>query len=392
MKRIVYLFVFSFFMFPSWAQESTEQLLESIRQNNTTLNALREKARAEKIGNKTGINPSNPEVEFGYLWGSPSTEGNRKDLSITQTFDFPLAYRYKTQLSKGQNQQVDLILAAEERDIVQEARLLCTEFIYRKKMDEQLQQRLKHAEELAIGYESLYEKGEINIIDYNKTKLNLLTVRKAFEVNEVEKKVLSDKLSVLNGGIPVNTQLLGVYSDYMLPADFTAWVSAAEELNPNLKATAQNIALSRKQEQLTRALNLPKLSAGYVSERVPGVTQQGISVGVSIPLWEGRNTVKHQKAQTIAMSVQYDDARLQFQNEVKSNYDKAIKLQGVLNDYNQLLKTSNNEELLEKAFEQGQLSLINYLLELSAYYEAVDQYLETEKEYQLAAAELRQWE
>jgi hypothetical protein len=48
--------------------------------------------------------------------------------------------------------------------------------------------------------------------------------------------------------------------------------------------------------------------------------------------------------------------------------------------------------LLEKAFAKGQLSLINYLLELSAYYEAVDQYLETEKEYQVALSELKQWE
>jgi cobalt-zinc-cadmium efflux system outer membrane protein len=109
-------------------------------------------------------------------------------------------------------------------------------------------------------------------------------------------------------------------------------------------------------------------------------------------LWEGKNTVKHQKAQTIAMQAQHDDARLQFQNEVKSSYEKAFKLQKVLKEYDQLLQTTNNEELLEKAFAKGQLSLINYLLELSAYYEAVDQYLETEKEYQVALSELKQWE
>ncbi|MDD4516842.1 TolC family protein [Massilibacteroides sp.] len=391
MKKTIYMLLLSSLLSPVWAQDEG-QILESIKQNNTTLNALREKASADKIANKTGINPANPEVEFGYLWGSPSEIGNRKDLSIAQTFDFPTAYHYKTQLSKGQNRQVDFLFAAEERAIIQEARLICIELTYRNLFEKQLSKRLKQAEELAEGYETLFSKGEINIIDYNKTKLNLLNTRKAYEVNQVEQKALSDKLQTLNGGMPVNTELLLSYSDYLLPKDFSSWLLLAEERNPNLKATEQDIALSRKQEQLTKALNLPKLSAGYVSERVPGTTQQGVSVGVSIPLWEGKNTVRHQKARTIAMQAQYDDTRLQFQNELKSNYEKAQKLYGVLQEYDQLLKTSSNEELLEKAFKQKQLSLINYLLELSAYYDAVDQYLETEKEYQLIAAELRQWE
>lgn len=392
MKKTVSIFLLLSSFFSVQAQQETDRILESIRQNNTTLNALREKATADKIGNKTGINPENPEVEFGYLWGSPSTEGNRKDLSITQTFDFPLAYRYKSQLSKGQNQQVDLVFDAEERTILQEARLLCVELTYRNLLDKQLTQRLAHAQELAEGYEVLFSKGEINIIDYNKTKLNLLTIRKANEVNIVERNILSDKLKIMNGGLPISAELLFAYPEYLLPSDFISWITVAEEMNPELKAVEQNITLSRKQEQLTRALNLPKLSAGYVSERVPGSTQQGVSVGVSIPLWEGKNTVRHQKAQTIAMQAQHEDARLQFQNEVKSSYEKARKLQNVLQEYDQLLKTSNNEELLKKAFAQGELSLINYLLELSAYYEAIDQFLETERDYQLAAAELRQWE
>ncbi len=392
MKTTVYVFFLFITLFTVRAQQGPDRILESIKQNNTTLNALREKAKAEKIGNKTGLNPENPEVEFGYLWVSPTEEGNRKDLSITQSFDFPLAYRYKNQLSKGKNMQVDLYLESEERSILQDARLLCVELTYRNLMDKQLSQRLADAVTLSESYESLYSQGEINIIDYNKTKLHLLNIRKAHEVNQVERTVLIEKLQNMNGGQPIDLVDLWAYPDYLLPVDFASWMARAEEMNPNLKASEQSISLSRKQEQLTRALNLPKLSAGYVSERVPGSTQQGVSIGVSIPLWEGRNTVKHQKAQTIAIQAQHDDARLQFSNEIKSNYEKAVKLRQVLNDYTELLKTSNNEALLKKAFDQGQLSLINYLLELTAYYEATDQFMETERDYQLAAAALRQWE
>ena len=43
-------------------------VLQQIEQNSTTLNALKEQLEAQKIGNKTGLTPANPEVEFGYLW------------------------------------------------------------------------------------------------------------------------------------------------------------------------------------------------------------------------------------------------------------------------------------------------------------------------------------
>jgi hypothetical protein len=69
-----------------------------------------------------------------------------------------------------------------------------------------------------------------------------------------------------------------------------------------------------------------------------------------------------------------------------------MKLSILLGEYKEALEVTNNRELLKKALDKGQLSLINYLLELSVYYETIDKYLETERDYQLAVAELQQWE
>ncbi len=144
--------------------------------------------------------------------------------------------------------------------------------------------------------------------------------------------------------------------------------------------------------QLTKSLNLPKITAGYITEREAGVFSHGMSVGISIPLWEGRNTVKHQKAQTIAAQMIYSDSKNQFQNTLGSQYEKARKLSALLKEYKQILEVTNNYELLKKALDKGQLSLINYLTELSIYYDTMDKYLETERDYQMAVAELQQWE
>ena len=389
MKPIIYILL-SVLALSAQAQSSFDNVLKEIEMNNTTLKAYREKANADKIGNKTGINMANPEVEFGYLWGSPSGEGNRVDLNVTQSFDFPTAYRYKTQLSDGKNQQVDMIYDQQKVEILQQARLICVELVYQTKMNKILSNRLKQARELSDAYQKSFDQGNIDVLERNKTKLNLLNADKALQINEVDLNLSKSELQRLNGGLDVGE--FNRYSDFTFPLNFIEWFAIVKANNPSLRVAEQEVALSRKQEQLTRALNLPKITAGYASERVSGTTFQGVSVGVSIPLWEGKNTVKHQKAQTVALQMQHEDSELQFRNTLKNQYDKAKKLSLLLKEYEDALSVTSSQDLLKMALDKGQLSLINYLLELSVYYETVDKYLETERDYQLAVAELQQWE
>ncbi|WP_308599763.1 TolC family protein [uncultured Dysgonomonas sp.] len=389
MKPIIYILL-SVLALSAQAQVSFDNVLKEIEMNNTTLKAYREKANADKIGNKTGINMANPEVEFGYLWGSPSGEGNRVDLNVTQSFDFPTAYRYKTQLSDGKNQQVDMIYDQQKVEILQQARLICVELVYQTKMNKILSDRLKQARELSDAYQKSFDQGNIDVLERNKTKLNLLNAEKALQINEVDLNLSKSELQRLNGGLDITE--FNRYSDFTFPLNFIEWFGIVKANNPSLRVAEQEVTLSRKQEQLTRALNLPKITAGYASERVSGTTFQGVSVGVSIPLWEGKNTVKHQKAQTVALQMQHEDSELQFRNTLKNQYDKAKKLSLLLKEYEDALSVTSSQDLLKMALDKGQLSLINYLLELSVYYETVDKYLETERDYQLAVAELQQWE
>ena len=204
-------------------------------------------------------------------------------------------------------------------------------------------------------------------------------------------ELVKSELVRMNGGQPIDVNFKD-YPSYLLSISFDDWFDKVKENNPSVQLSEKEIELSKKQEQLTKALNLPKFSLGYTSERVSGTTFQGVAVGVSIPLWEGRNTVKHQKAQTMALQMQYDDLRIQFRNTLKNQYAKTYKLSVLLKEYQDALNVINNKDLLKTALDKGQLSLINYLLELSAYNETVDKYLETERDYQLGVAELHQWE
>jgi len=61
------------------------------------------------------------------------------------------------------------------------------------------------------------------------------------------------------------------------------------------------------------------------------------------------------------------DARVQSYNRMKTHYEKAKRLQETLADYTKVLESVNSTHLLKKALDAGEISLIEYMMELSLY-------------------------
>jgi len=373
------------------AQITVDSVLSAIEKNNTSLSAMRKSTEAEKFKNQTGIYLQNPEVEFDYLWNNNTEIGNRTDFSIKQSFDFPTAYNYRHKIADSRNLQSDLEYQQQRMGIMYSARMLCADIIYSNAVNEEYGKRLMHAQSLANAFQVMYEKGEVSILEHNKAQLNLLNLKKEAEARNIERTAYIQQLAALNGGIEINF-IEKLYQAGLLPSDFNQWYSNAEKNNPALLWLKQEIEVNQQQEKLNRAMGLPKASAGYMSEKVVGEHFQGISVGVSIPLWENKNTVKYAQAQTLALQSIEVDRKLQFYNQLKIQYEKAASLQQIVNEYRQALQYSNNTELLKKALDQGELSLINYLMELSFTYLAMDNLLKSEYELNKALSLLAQFD
>ena len=183
-----------------FSQNRIEEVLAEIEQNNTTLSAFRKSMDAEKIGNKTGIFPENPEVEFGYLWGNPSAIGNRTDVSISQSFDFPTAYKYRSDISEIKNEQLELDYEKQKKDLLLHSRTICNELIYLNAMFSELQKRKTMADSTLQAYRKKFDIGETNILEYNKARLSSLAAGKELKSVEIQRSALDTELSGLNGG------------------------------------------------------------------------------------------------------------------------------------------------------------------------------------------------
>ncbi|MEL7586307.1 MAG: TolC family protein [Prolixibacteraceae bacterium] len=386
-KILIALIVLAGFHSPSLAQNQTDRTLAEIEKNNTRLSALRKRAEADKLENKTGISLQNPEAAFNYLWGTPSGIGNRTDISITQTFDFPAAYGIKNQISDLKNEQLELEYEKQKKGLLLKARLICVDLIYTNALKKELTQRHTRAERIAGSFKSKFNAGEINILDYNKAQLSLLKLTKEMELLDIERKSLLGELARLNGGTPVDFTD-DVFPQTLLPADFDQWYAVAEQRNPLLNWLKKEVELSRKQVSLHKALSLPKFQAGYMSEKVVGERFQGLTVGMSIPLWETKNTVKYAKANEIAVESAAADSKADLYNELRALHAKAVQLKNSSREYQSQLKEFDNSRLLVKALDKGEISLIDYLVELSVWYESRNRVLELEKEKNRSIAEL----
>lgn len=369
------------------AQSTLEEVLQQVQQNNKTLQALRQSTEATKLENKTGLNPSNPEAEIGYLWGSPGAIGNRTDFSVSQSFDFPTAYHYRNKRAGSLNEQVENEYREQFNLVMLQARLISHELIYLNGLQVHFSERLAHAQKLADAYHRKFETGDVNILERNKADLNLLTAKNKLAGIEADQEAVIEQLQALNGGEPIQL-ITSLWSSADLPADFDSWFNTQVSGMPQLQSMEQSLAASRYQEQLNKALSLPKMSAGYTSERVVGESFSGVSVGLTIPLWENKNTVKQAKMQSLAVENQMADTRLQLYHGLKALYEKAQQLQQSTSEYHQAMETLNNSDLLLTALESGEISVLEYLMELSLYYDTIEMALETERDLQETVARL----
>ena len=387
MKKIILSIIVLFSVLSVSGQDVYTSVLEQIEQNSTTLEALKEQMEAQKLGNKTGINPANPEVEFGYLWGSPSAIGNRKDINIRQTFDFPTVYAQRSRLSDLQNNSAEYQYKSQRMELLLSAKTFCIELVYYNALGKLYERQLDNAKQIAEAYERMKQTGDANQLEYNKAVLNYTNMDNEVKRINLECKRLLSELSRLNGGNPIVFDR-AVYETAVLPADFENWYAQAEAENPALSYLKSQVEIDNRQVKLSRASSLPKFSVGYMGEFVAGQKFQGATIGMSIPLWENKNKVKQAKATVKASERIVEDARMQYYKRLKNLYVQVSGLQNNVRQYNSVFEQNDNGDLLFKAYRNGEISLLNYLLEMEYYFVAYNKRLQAERDLELALAEL----
>lgn len=388
MNRILNTLSFLLISFSVFAQTDLEQFLTEIETNNYSLKSTESSVEAQKLENRTGLNPSDPSIEGGYLWGTPSAIGNRKDLSVTQEIEFPTVYSNQNKLADIRDEQSDLEYSQQRLLVLQNAAQLWVEMVSLNQKQQELMKRLENAQGLADSYNEMLESGQGNIIDRNKAALYLLQVEKELEQLEQDKQQLSLKVTALNGNRPLLVNELD-FMPVQLPENLDQWLAQMETIDPSLQYLGLEIKAGEHSVKVAKGKSMPSISGGYMMENTDAEKFQGVTLGLSIPLWENKNAVKAEQAKTEAVVLQERDYRLQWESELTQIYSEVESAKKLVVSYREQLDIIQQKELLDEALQEGQISLIEYLLELQYNYDAIDQLMEAERQLQKAYARMK---
>ncbi len=384
MKRIISIILTVSVLLPLRAQ-TLDAVLQSIERNNTTLKALRETVEAQKLENKTGITLPDPEIGFGYFWNTP--DGHKVTTSASQSFDLATVFGQRRQLADSQNELAEWQYQVDRMNILLEAKQYALDLIYYNSLLRELDIRKGHAEAIAESQKKRLDNGEGNKLEYNNVVLSLASVAGEIARVETERSVVVSQLARLNGGAAPELAEAS-FAPLAMSESFGEWYAEAESRNPVLAYVKQEIEVSRRNLSVSKASGLPSITVGYGSEAVAPENFRGVNVGMSIPLWANKNRVKSAKAAVRAAESREADAKLMFYSNLEILYNRTLGLKSVAETFRSTLETANNSELLKRALDAGSISIVDYLVELGLYYDAVNQALAAERDYQKAHAEL----
>lgn len=365
------------------------EVLSQVVRNNVQLQVARKALQSQLLANDAERCLSDPEAEVAYLWGSPKGVPGRTNVSVKQTLDWDVLLGYRKQLAKIANKQAHVLYRQQWQQLMTETDQLYTQIVYTNRWLAELQRRSNWAEELSTLYEQKLCKGDVNQIEVNKMQLNAAVSKAELARARAQHNELLQQLQQLNGGQRIEvTDTLYPQAEQPLPP-LSQFITAMQT-SPVVQLAQTQVEASQATIKAAKANALPALTVGFQGEYIKQNNYSGLSVGVTLPLWGNkRRKVKQAEAELLVQQLGVNDVLQQQIAYMQQQYAQAEALLSTAQHLATSLQQLNNDYLLRRSLTLGQMSLLDYLLEISFYYNARTAQLEAERDAQLALSALR---
>ena len=387
MKRTILYIVLLLSISSAKAQDPIEQVLQSIAKNNMELQAASQLMQAQVLEAKTDNNLDDPAVQYIRQWNADDKNNVIGELVVTQSFDFPTLYMSRAKLNRMKAAAFQGQANILRQTLLLQAKELCLDIIMLRQEQDILQERLKNAKILSELYEQRLAAGDANILETNKIALELLNIKTEAKLNETALRNKIQELTALNGNIPIGFEEKN-YPDVTFPIDYQALRNEMLVMDPNMQTHLAQKAVLTQQVSVEKQGWIPKLEIGYRRNTETGAPFNGIVVGGTLPIFQNRNKVKTAKALMLNNDFLLENISLQLEAALAQNYRDAESLYESMTEYQQTFQGQQNLVLLQQALTGGQISMIEYFVEVSVIYQSRLNYLQLENQFQKAIAQL----
>lgn len=323
-----------------------------------------------------------PEADFEYLWGP---DGNRRwSAGVSQEIQWPGAYGAR----RNHLSAVDSLSVLTRR-----ALLLDRALTYKLAVIDIVNARARLAfysdvaesvERIAALTRNAYDHGEATILDLHKTRVAVLDSRREVAAAKADLETVLASLRASGADIPAaDSDVWDAYPAQTLtapPVDAAAYPQSA------LASARQRAGAAAA--SVVRTESLPGFKLGYVHSFEEQQHFNGLSFAVTLPSWGRKRQLAATEARTLETTLQYDAALAEAMAEANGQYQAALSLQSTLDDYRQLTGDNTYLDLLSKAFDGGELTVIDYVTEINTFKASRLGYLDLQYRYELALTRL----
>ena len=388
MRRFIFTIICVVSVWTVSAQNRLDEDLRNVEVNNKELQANRQFVTAQKLESKILNNLPDPSVTYSHLYGNKEGMGFTGEFIASQAFDFPTLYVQRNKLSKIKGESWDRQSDEFRQQILLQAKEICLDLVLLNQQKSLLEIRRQNAEQLSALYEQRLRNGDANILETNKIHLELLNVRNEARMNEASRVAKLQELAILNGGVDIQFDDT-VYMQLEVPSSFVDLKQEVMSSDRRLLALQSEKEAAQRQIKVNRTKGLPSFNLGYrMNPSSGGNRYNGFLVGISIPIFSNRNNVKQAKAQSLYADLQLDNAETTVERDLLQLYNQAMALKTAIDEYSQVLKSQNNLALLNKAIQAGQISMIEYFVDVTTLYDSMQNHMRLQNEYQKVMAQL----
>ena len=366
--------------------QKIEEVLQSVEQHNKELQASAHSMEAAKMEVQTRNNLEDPSVEYSPFYASNVDGMVSSELVVTQGFDFPTLYAARNRSGKSQKNVLDRQQQVLRRDILLQAKNLCLDLIRLNQEQQLLAERMKNADALLELFEKRLKEGDANALEVNKIKMERMKVQTEVAQNNAAHRTALQQLLAMNGNMPLEFAETD-YPKVEAIQDYQTLYNEVMQSDADLQVAEATVQAASEEVKVNKQNWLPKLEVGYRRNTSVGEKSNGFLVGGSFPLFSNRKKLKIAKAQALSANLQRDNARLQVEAKVQSQFNEMQQLREAMQAYDVPLM-HHTLRLLYDAVTAGQLSIIDFYVEADNVYGNLQSYMTLENQYQKLMADI----
>ena len=373
----------------AYAQDPMTEIINTIVANNPEIASQRELIKAQGYENTDANSIENPQVGFSRVWGRHGV-GNKLQLDVSQSFDWPGLYRARSQAAKQGISAAEMAAINAALDISLEAKQSLTELVYIRKQLDLGKKILSYIEEMIEANKKAEAKGTVTILNGKKLQLENYKIDAEIAQLEAREQQVEAQLQAMCIGPDLDLSGINAYAIEKIMSE-SEYVQLMQETDPMLgahKFTMEQEELNAKAATQSR---FPSFSVGYQHQAEMGDRFNGFTVGMSLPFFQNRKAraaALSRKEATHQSALALEDKRIA---DIHQEFAEMELWKKQVKAYEEVFGDNKYLEILTKMYEGGEINILEYLAEIRYYCESTYAFLEAEYNYQLAAACLNRY-